>query len=383
MLTLVGNEVFKRNGLRTDESALKVTVDHARSLRGRSAHAHSPGAHFLHTGGEVGLQTQQLEAGTDQAVQTGLFQAQLLQEHVAVFIVHLGHFRFDLGANRHHRRTLSFGISLELVQQRVVLKTIFGHIAHKHGGLGCDQAERLEQGRVFLGHGHHAGRLAFVQCCLDRLQQGHQLGSFLVIARTRGLGVAVQRLLHSGQVGQAQLGLDHFNVGNRVNLVRHVDHVGVFKATHHVHNRVGFADVGQELVAQAFALGSASHQACDVHKLHNRGHDALGRDDLSQLVQAGIGHLHHTSVRLNRAEGVIFSSNAGFSQGVKEGGLAHVGQAHDAALEAHGISFGINALSSTTPGWRKCPIRIAANLVLVSVQPRGLGRHGGVTGIRG
>ncbi len=60
------------------------------------------------------------------------------------------------------------------------------------------------------------------------------------------------------------------------------------------------------------------------------------------------------------SKGIVFSSNTGFGQGVKKCGLADVGQAHDAAFEAHGFSLNINALSSTTQPWRKCPIRIEA-----------------------
>jgi cold shock CspA family protein len=42
------------------------------------------------------------------------------------------------------------------------------------------------------------------------------------------------------------------------------------------------------------------------------------------------------------ALGVVFSRNTGFGQGVEEGGLADVGQAHDSAFERHGILSGQN-----------------------------------------
>jgi hypothetical protein len=47
---------------------------------GGVAHVDGPGAHFLDAGGEVGLQAQQLVAGADQAVEAGLFEAQVGQE---------------------------------------------------------------------------------------------------------------------------------------------------------------------------------------------------------------------------------------------------------------------------------------------------------------
>jgi hypothetical protein len=42
---------------------------------------------------------------------------------------------------------------------------------------------------------------------------------------------------------------------------------------------VAVADVGQELVAQAFALGRAAHQAGDVDEVDPRRDDLLGADD--------------------------------------------------------------------------------------------------------
>ncbi|MCY1535036.1 hypothetical protein D9M68_704240 [compost metagenome] len=146
----------------------------------------------------------------------------------------------------------------------------------------------------------------------------------------------MQRLFHSGEVGQAELGEDDLDVGDRVDLVGDVDHVVVFEAAHHVDDGVRLANVGEELVAQAFTRAGSGHQAGDVHELHDGRHDALGRDDLCELLQARIGHFHHAHVGLDGAEGVVFGGDAGLGQRVEKGGLAHIGQAHDAALEAHG-----------------------------------------------
>jgi hypothetical protein len=100
---------------------------------------------------------------------------------------------------------------------------------------------------------------------------------------------AVDRLFHRGQVGQAELGLDHLDVGDRVDLVGHVDHVRVFKATHHVDDGVGLADVRQELVAQALARAGPGHQAGNVHKLHNGRHGALGLTISASCCRRGSG----------------------------------------------------------------------------------------------
>ena len=50
LLALVGNEIIKRYGLRANEAALEVAVDHASSLWGGVSNVDGPGAHFLHAG---------------------------------------------------------------------------------------------------------------------------------------------------------------------------------------------------------------------------------------------------------------------------------------------------------------------------------------------
>ena len=73
---------------------------------------------------------------------------------------------------------------------------------------------------------------------------------------------------------------------DRVDLAGDVDDVLVVEAAHDVDDRVGLADVGEELVAQALALGRAGHQAGDVDELDDRRDDALRLDDRRQLRRA-------------------------------------------------------------------------------------------------
>ena len=59
-------------------------------------------------------------------------------------------------------------------------------------------------------------------------------------------------------------------------------------------------------------------------------------DDRGKLIEARVGHLDDADVGFDGAEGIVLRRDAGLGQCVEEGGLADVGQAHDAAFEAHG-----------------------------------------------
>ena len=114
-----------------------------------------------------------------------------------------------------------------------------------------------------------------------------------------------------------------------------MDHVIVFKATHHIDNSIGFANVRQELIAQAFAGAGTCHQSRDVDKLDDGRHDALGGDDLSELLQTVVRHFNHAHIGLYGAKGVVLSRNARFGEGVEQGGFAYIGQTNNATFQTH------------------------------------------------
>ena len=119
-----------------------------------------------------------------------------------------------------------------------------------------------------------ARRLAGVQVLAQLLQQV-ALTDRILVAGLRGLLRALQAALDGVEIGERQLGVDHFDVVERLDAARDVHDVVVFEAAHDVRDRVGLANVRQELVAEAFALGSAGDQAGDVDELDGRGQDAL------------------------------------------------------------------------------------------------------------
>jgi hypothetical protein len=114
-----------------------------------------------------------------------------------------------------------------------------------------------------------------------------------------------------------------------------VHHVRVVEHAHDLADRIGLADVGQELVAEPCALGRAAHDAGDVDERHGRRHDPVGLVDPGEHVEPGVGQRHHPDVRLDRGERIVRGDDAGLGQRVEQGGLADVGQADDAEGETH------------------------------------------------
>src|SRR5471032_1119327 len=351
--TLVLNEVVVGDDFGTDEAFFEVGVDHAGSLWRGSADLDGPGADFFDTGGEVSLQVQHFVAGADHTVQARLFQAQGLEEHVFFFaVIQLGNFGLDLVAHRHHDRAFFLGDGLDHVEQWVVLKAVFSDVGDVHHRLGGQQVEAFDH-RFFIGiHAlHQAARWLAQGEVSDQLLQQAFLNHGILVA---ALGVTrdfLQLFLAAVEVGEDQFQVDDLDVAFRVDAVGDVNHVLVFKAADHVGDGIGFTDVGQELVAQAFTFRRAGHQACDVDEFHGGRQDALWIDDSRQLLQARVRHGHDTAVGFDGAEGEVLRRDTGLGQGVEQGGFADVGQADDAAIESHGVSPRIRVRPSGCAGF--------------------------------
>ena len=62
--------------------------------------------------------------------------------------------------------------------------------------------------------------------------------------------------LHRVEIGEDQFGVDDLDVAHRIDRARDVMNVRVLETAHDLHDGVHLADVGEELVAEAFALRS-------------------------------------------------------------------------------------------------------------------------------
>ncbi len=307
-------------------------MDDAGCLRRGIALVDGPGPHFLDAGREVGGKAKQLVAGVDQAVEAGFVKAEVGEEHLLFLIIEVGDLGFDGGADGDHLGLLGGCMGAHRVDQRVVLEAILGDVGDVEHGLSGDQAEGLEAGPFFLRQVEGAHRPGLVELGEALLEDGDEYFGVLVAGAGRA-AVAVERLVDGGHVGERQFGVDDLDVTNRIDAAGNVHDVVVGEAADDMHDSVGFADVGEELVAETFALRGAGDQASNVHEFDDGRLYLLWLDDDRQLGETRVGHLDDANVRLNGAERVVGGVDARFGQGVKECGLANVGQTDDAAFQ--------------------------------------------------
>src|SRR5438045_5904405 len=83
----------------------------------------------------------------------------------------------------------------------------------------------------------------------------------------------VASLLQRSEVRQHEVGIDDLDIVNWINVRADVMNVEICKTTHHLHDRLDFANMMEELIATAFTCAGAFHQCCDVHTLDRSSRD--------------------------------------------------------------------------------------------------------------
>ena len=108
-----------------------------------------------------------------------------------------------------------------------------------------------------------------------------------------------------------------------------MDDIFVLKAADDMDDGVNFTYIGQELVSQAFTLGSPLDQTRDIHEFdHGRGH-LFGVIHLAEQPDALVRDRDHTHVGVNGAEGIVGRLCSCFCQRVKQCALADIRQTYD------------------------------------------------------
>ena len=129
--------------------------------------------------------------------------------------------------------------------------------------------------------------------------------------------------------------------------------VVVGEGADHLADRIGLADVGEELVAQTLPLGRTAHDAGDVDEGDRRGDEPLGAEEVREHLQARVRQGDDAKVRLDRGERVVRGQYLVAGEGVEEGRLADVREADDSDGERHGRQvYGPRARRSP---WANCP----------------------------
>ena len=145
---------------------------------------------------------------------------------------------------------------------------------------------------------------------------------------------AITPFLQRSEIGQDQLGVDHFDVAHRIDRRADVMDVGVLEAADDLHDRVHLADVAEELVAQAFARARAFHETGDVDELDRGRDDLLRTREFRQDFEPRIGHGDDAEVRIDRAERIVRRLRLARSgDGVEERRFSDIRQADDSSAQ--------------------------------------------------
>ena len=131
------------------------------------------------------------------------------------------------------------------------------------------------------------------------------------------------------KVSHDEFGIDNVNVAQRVGRTLDVCDICVVKAAHNVDNRVAAADVGQELVAQTFALRCALHETCNVDKLNDGRGELLRVMLVAQPLEPLVRHGHDADIRVNGAERIVVCCNASICDCIEKRRLSYIGKSDD------------------------------------------------------
>ncbi len=182
------------------------------------------------------------------ALERRLLQSQGFEHLDPFFIVHLGQFGLDLGADRYGLAPLALGVLTDLAAHVALApQVILIDVHHVQHALAGNEAQLFQLlllvGVVDL---HGPGGLSLRQDRQDLLQD-LVAGDILGLAALGRAFRLADRPLHRLQVRQDQFRVDDLDVAHRIDTARDVQDVFTPRrfreAPHHLHDRVHLADV--------------------------------------------------------------------------------------------------------------------------------------------
>ena len=105
--------------------------------------------------------------------------------------------------------------------------------------------------------------------------------------------------------------------------------VRIVKTAYDMDDRIDLADIGEELVSQAFALACTAYKTGDIDEFDDGRCIFLRVIHLGQFVQTAVRDRYDADVRLNGAERIVCGFCACFGDCVKQCALADVWQTND------------------------------------------------------
>ena len=203
------------------------------------------------------IRLRQRKGTPDDGLEAGFRHAQLGAHHGSLLGIELGELRVQPGRDRDRLRALGPRVLEDLRRDLAGALVDVGDEQHRLGGERRQQCHRV--GRVGRWR-HGPGGLPGLQG-LDQPAQPVGLGDRAPVAALGGLRHPLEAPLGLLEIGVDQLGLDRLDVGERVDPSLGMDDVRVVVDPDDVDDRVGLADVREELVAEALAAVGARDQA--------------------------------------------------------------------------------------------------------------------------
>ncbi len=159
--------------------------------------------------------------------------------------------------------------------------------------------------------------------------QKFSFGEEFFIAAFGGILCTVEPPLNGFHVRENELEIDRADIANGIDGVFDVCNVFVFEAAHDMDDRVDFADMGKEFIAQSFAVRCALDKSRNVDKFDDGRCNFFAVVKSGELVQPFIGNGDDADVGFDGAERIIGGFCARMRDGVKECGFSDVRKTDD------------------------------------------------------
>ena len=245
-----GDEGVPRDDLGADEAALQVGVDLAGGDRGGRAAGDRPGPRLGGTGaGEEGDQVEQAVGGGDDGVgAAGVPELQLGGELGRLLGLHRGQLQLHADGQGERLGALGGGVRGEALRRGRAPRRCWRCRARASPS-SRPISVAIGARRLVVGQ---PGRAPGVELGRDQLEGG-ELGGGALLASAGALAHALQAALDLLAVGDGQLEVNRLGVGDRVDAVLGVGHLGVGEGAHHVDEGVGLAQLAERRAAEALA----------------------------------------------------------------------------------------------------------------------------------